>query len=663
MCANWFVSRGVAILAVALLALSGIPHHSATAKEPAAQPQVAAKPAAKPAVAKAEPTPDGAELFAREWLPNDSRAHGGDGLGPVFNDSSCIACHNQGGTGGAGPASKNVDIVTAFIVPMVNQRFAPAEQTLPQGLFQLTFGSLAPPVAAVPQIAAQPPANSKPQAKPHVPTDKEKKLALEQRKKDKEREKQQLVKIHPGFASARSVVLHHFSTDPKYQQWRSNVLSGQFPTLFIGNTGNTFPALESGTVTFAPLPVASTTDVPPPAATSNPGSPPAPVPAPQQAAPSQAADVVDDLSQTDLVTPPVAVAPAIGPFSGPVSVDQLRMNAEAVALQGEVQMKHSGMLNSTVQNGNVQISHSQRNPIALFGIGLIDAIPEKEIVSLAKLEHEKYPDVAGRPAKQKDGKIGRFGWKAQKPSLEDFTLTACAVELGLNVPGHEQAGVPLKPDYKAPGLDMNKAECDALVGYLRNLPAPSERKPATAQETAAIGAGHKLFASVGCANCHVEKVGATSGLYSDLLLHDMGPELGDSGDYGVFTPDAPEEEQEESIPAIGNGQVAMAPNPFGQPQAEAKLTPQQMAKLVGALRQEWRTPPLWGVRDSGPYLHDGRADTLEQAIAFHGGQGSKSALKFFQLKPEERAQLISFLKSLTAPEPAAKTSPVRVTLN
>jgi CxxC motif-containing protein (DUF1111 family) len=320
-------------------------------------------------------------------------------------------------------------------------------------------------------------------------------------------------------------------------------------------------------------------------------------------------------------------------------------------------MKHSGTFNTTFQTGNVQISHSQRNPIALFGIGLIDAIPEKTIVDLAKAEHEKYPDVAGRPAKQKDGKIGRFGWKAQKPSLEDFALTACAVELGLNVPGHEQAGVPLKPNYKAPGLDMNKAECDALVSYLRNLPAPTERKPATAQEAATISAGHKLFASVGCANCHVEKVGVVSGLYSDLLLHDMGPELGDSGNYGVFTPDAPEEEQDDSPMAVAPaGGLAPFAGP-GQPvqQFQAKMTPQQLAKLVGALRQEWRTAPLWGVRDSGPYLHDGRADTLEQAIAFHGGQGASSALKFFQLKPGERNQVTVFLKSLTAPEPTAKT--------
>jgi CxxC motif-containing protein (DUF1111 family) len=69
----------------------------------------------------------------------------------------------------------------------------------------------------------------------------------------------------------------------------------------------------------------------------------------------------------------------------------------------------------------------------------------------------------------------------------------------------------------------------------------------------------------------------------------------------------------------------------------------------GATKQEWRTPPLWGFRDSGPYLHDGRAQTLEQAVAMHGGQGATSAQKFFELSPKERLRVETFLKSLIAP--------------
>ena len=55
----------------------------------------------------------GYEIFNREWLPDDPRSHGGDGLGPVYNDTSCVACHNAGGSGGAGPVSKNIDILSA----------------------------------------------------------------------------------------------------------------------------------------------------------------------------------------------------------------------------------------------------------------------------------------------------------------------------------------------------------------------------------------------------------------------------------------------------------------------------------------------------------------------------------------------------------------------
>ena len=62
---------------------------------------------------KPDPITAGYEIFNREWMPNDPRGHGGDGLGPVFNDSSCVACHNSGGSGGAGPVSKNIDILSA----------------------------------------------------------------------------------------------------------------------------------------------------------------------------------------------------------------------------------------------------------------------------------------------------------------------------------------------------------------------------------------------------------------------------------------------------------------------------------------------------------------------------------------------------------------------
>ena len=122
--------------------------------------------------------------------------------------------------------------------------------------------------------------------------------------------------------------------------------------------------------------------------------------------------------------------------------------------------------------------------------------------------------------------------------------------------------------------------------------------------------GRALFARVGCAACHLPKLASVAGIYSDLLLHDMGPDLSDSGSYygAIESPTAD-----------------------------------------GPKSQEWRTPPLWGFRDSGPYLHDGRADTLEEAVALHGGQGWRSAKMYFELNHAERLQVQTFLNSLAAP--------------
>jgi cytochrome c peroxidase len=69
-------------------------------------------------------------------------------------------------------------------------------------------------------------------------------------------------------------------------------------------------------------------------------------------------------------------------------------------------------------------------------------------------------------------------------------------------------------------------------------------------------------------------------------------------------------------------------------------------------RQEWKTPPLWGVRDSGPYLHDGRAETIEAAVLYHGGEATDSVTRFRELTTVERTQMLTFLGTLAAPDPA-----------
>jgi mono/diheme cytochrome c family protein len=148
------------------------------------------------------------------------------------------------------------------------------------------------------------------------------------------------------------------------------------------------------------------------------------------------------------------------------------------------------------------------------------------------------------------------------------------------------------------------------------------------------GAGKAMFASVGCADCHTATLGDVEGIYSDLLLHDMGKEMADEGSYS----DDPDDGDDDPLgpllsPGVANNRPAKSP---------------ARQSRRGTTRQEWRTPPLWGFRDSGPYLHDGRAQTLEQAVALHGGQGAASAHKFFELSPRERLLVEAFLKSLVA---------------
>ena len=506
----------------------------------------------------------GREIFMREWLPNDSRSHGGDGLGPVFNDSSCIACHNQGGPGGAGPAGKNVDIVSAFLNNP--DQFVQPRPSLTKQLFRSLVG-----LDAVPARTFS-------------------KEELEQRK---EKFRKELGKIHPGFRAARSVVLHRFATDEKYNSWRQKMLGGNQMFFDLDDDDNLDFTVRGNTVSV------------------------------------DGGITVDTRSFINPTTPERK--------DGKTRIKRIqRANQEIQRIKTAAQFVNFRG-NSAQHGDNVFTTNSQRNPTALFGAGLIDSIPDEVIEAAAKKRYKDFPKVSGRVARLKDKRIGRFGWKAQKASLHDFTLTACAVELGLHVPDHPQSGVPSKPDYKPAGFDLNKQQCDALIDYLRNLPAPQERKPSSKLESEYLNAGEKAFTTVGCAACHTPQLGEADGIYTDLLVHDLGPELGDTGSYGVFIPDSPGGESDEPFPAVTD---AFAPK---------KAKNAQTTKIVGTNRLEWRTPPLWGVRDSAPYLHDGRAQTLEQAIASHGGEATKSARNYFMLSGKERQQVLAFLKSLIAP--------------
>jgi CxxC motif-containing protein (DUF1111 family) len=271
---------------------------------------------------------------------------------------------------------------------------------------------------------------------------------------------------------------------------------------------------------------------------------------------------------------------------------------------------------------------SQLNTPALFGAKLIDDLPESAIIANEKAQRlrfgmappggTEYP--VGRATRTASGKVGRFGWKAQTASLGAFVRAACANELGLSNPSQAQPVVMSNPSYSPAGLDLTDAQCDQLTAFVGSLSRPTERPENPAQAESAKE-GKKLFASVGCADCHVPDVADVKGLYSDLLLHHMGADLEGGGSYYDGPP----------LPALPAS--ATDPDPTGP-----------------ATPAEWRTPPLWGVADSGPYMHDGRANSLEEAIRLHTGQGAASAARFNKLNVIEQGQLVAFLKTLRAPQ-------------
>ena len=241
---------------------------------------------------------------------------------------------------------------------------------------------------------------------------------------------------------------------------------------------------------------------------------------------------------------------------------------------------------------------SVRSASALFGLGLIEAVPDAVIYGIAAAGADA--GLRGRPnlVRGADGneRAGRFGWKADTAVLEQFVADAFRNELGITS--------PLAPvDFAAPalgcgaaaGLDDDGTGVRAVAAFIRSLP-PLQPVEASSQ------AGAAVFLRAGCSGCHVPALPGQGGqavmLYSDLLLHDMGPTLDD----GVVQGDA-----------------------------------------AGA---EWRTAPLWGVGRRARLLHDGRATSLDAAVLAHDGEGAEAAEAFRALPQEQREHLLDFLRAL-----------------
>ncbi|MEO1617166.1 MAG: di-heme oxidoredictase family protein, partial [Planctomycetota bacterium] len=161
----------------------------------------------------------------------------------------------------------------------------------------------------------------------------------------------------------------------------------------------------------------------------------------------------------------------------------------------------------------------QRNTPALFGAGLIDRVEARELRSIEKTQ-KSHPEISGRLATLADGRLGRFGWRANSPTLLDFCDRACAAELGLETKRIPQPKDPMVPGYRHPSFDISDAQIRAMASFVATLPAPEREIPTDPERLAKVARGEQLFATVGCAVCHQPNLSVAKGVYSDLLLHD-----------------------------------------------------------------------------------------------------------------------------------------------
>ena len=291
------------------------------------------------------------------------------------------------------------------------------------------------------------------------------------------------------------------------------------------------------------------------------------------------------------------------------------------------------------------------------------------MIAVAQTAATRFGKNAGRLSVIEPGssietaKLGRFGWRGQTESLSDFVEDACAIELGLELSAASQSITPRNRKYRPDGVDLTDHQAAQLTSFVGTLPAPQRHMPTGKAQQQRVSHGRQVFEHVGCADCHVPNIGPVKGIFSDLLLHDMGDGLTDpvaaipAIDLKLLT-DSRRQTRFQPTPlaqsggSYGGGSRGPDFSRFSSGIPLADLREQRLRKerLAATAEREWRTPPLWGVADSPPYLHDGRAETLTEAIAAHGGQARESVGMYFASPIVDRLALIGFLKTLRAPE-------------
>ncbi len=271
-------------------------------------------------------------------------------------------------------------------------------------------------------------------------------------------------------------------------------------------------------------------------------------------------------------------------------------------------------------DANLQTSLRLAPP--MIGLGLLEAVPDSTLQAFADENDANGDGISGRLNRVHDAHtggeaIGRFGWKAEQPSLQQQNAAAFAGDIGITsslVPHTDctpaQTACRYAPDGGTP--EASDKIIRLVTFYSRNLAVPIRRNA----DAPDVKKGEQLFVSAGCESCHrtgmvtatlpeqPEQSAQTIYPYTDLLLHDMGEGLAD-----------------------------------GRP-------------VYQASGREWRTAPLWGigltatVSGAEHYLHDGRARSLLEAILWHGGEAEAAREKVRQMPADEREALLAFLQSL-----------------
>ena len=266
-----------------------------------------------------------------------------------------------------------------------------------------------------------------------------------------------------------------------------------------------------------------------------------------------------------------------------------------------------------------EVEVSPRVAPVVFGLGLLEAIPEETILSRADADDVDGDGISGRPnfvwdVVKKRNVLGRFGWKANQPTLVQQVASAYHDDMGLTTSLFLTENSFGQAQHKTSSTtpEVSDEILDVVTFYVQTLAVPARRNVENPQ----VMHGEQLFAQAECVKCHVAtfRTGVLPGVpsvsnqtihpYTDLLLHDMGTGLADN---------------RSDFYASGT---------------------------------EWRTPPLWGiglvqtVNGHTNFLHDGRARNLMEAILWHGGEAEKSRQITLQMSKSERDALIAFLQSL-----------------